>query len=87
MPAIRPVSDLRNNFHEISELCHSGGEPVFITRNGKGDMVVMSMALFEKREAMLELYRKLGEAEAQSTSRKGRLSHDAMMKELRSRMR
>ncbi len=85
MPAIRPVSDLRNNFHEISELCHREGEPVFITKNGKGDLVVMSMALFEKRDAMLELYRKLGEAEAQSGTRKGRVSHEAMMKELRSR--
>ncbi len=44
MPIIRPVSDLRNNFNEISELCHAGNEPVFITRQGKGDMVVMSHA-------------------------------------------
>jgi len=44
MPHIRPISDLRNHAHEISDLCHEEREPVFITRNGKGDMVVMSQA-------------------------------------------
>ncbi len=42
MPVIRPVSDLRNNFNKISEICHHDAEPVFITKNGQGDMVVMS---------------------------------------------
>ena len=49
MPTIRPVSDLRNNFKEISEVCHENGEPVFLTKNGRGDMVVMSIAQFEKQ--------------------------------------
>ena len=65
MPLIRPVSDLRNNFHEISEICHSQGLPVFLTKNGRGDMVVMSIEEYEKREAILELYRKLAVAEKQ----------------------
>ena len=43
MPQIRPVSDLRNNFAEISRIVHDMGEPVFLTKNGYGDMVVMSV--------------------------------------------
>lgn len=64
MPAIRPISDLRNKTQEISELCHQSDEPVFITRNGVGDMVVMSVAAWEREQARLDLYRRLEEAEA-----------------------
>lgn len=59
MPIIRPISDLRNNFNDISEICHKEAEPVFITKNGQGDLVVMSMALYEKQQALIELYEKL----------------------------
>ncbi|NLT15647.1 MAG: type II toxin-antitoxin system Phd/YefM family antitoxin [Clostridiales bacterium] len=64
MPHIRPISDLRNNANEISDYCKATREPVFITRNGSGDMVVMSVEMYERREAQLELYAKLAEAEA-----------------------
>lgn len=64
MPRIRPIKDLRNTT-EISELCHSSKEPIFITKNGYGDMVVMSIESYEESLAKLELYRKLAEAEAQ----------------------
>jgi prevent-host-death family protein len=64
MPTIRPISDLRNKAREISELCHRTGEPVFITKNGEGDLVVMSLAAYEREQARIELYRLLGEAEA-----------------------
>ncbi|NLB79853.1 MAG: type II toxin-antitoxin system Phd/YefM family antitoxin [Clostridiaceae bacterium] len=47
MPNIRPISDLRNNFTEISRIVHDEGEPVFLTKNGYGDMVVMSVEQFE----------------------------------------
>ncbi|MGI6085637.1 MAG: type II toxin-antitoxin system Phd/YefM family antitoxin [Acetivibrionales bacterium] len=47
MPKIRPISDLRNNFTEISRIVHDEGEPVFLTKNGYGDMVVMSVEQFE----------------------------------------
>ncbi len=47
MPKIRPVSDLRNSFAEISKLVHEDQEPVFITKKGHGDMVVMSMDQYE----------------------------------------
>ena len=43
MPRIRPVSDLRNNFADISRMVHETSEPVFLTKNGYGDMVVMSI--------------------------------------------
>ncbi|WP_199620720.1 type II toxin-antitoxin system Phd/YefM family antitoxin [Paenibacillus alkalitolerans] len=65
MPAIRPISDLRNNANEISEFCHREREPVFITKNGTGDMVVMSIEQYERQQALIELYGKLSEAEAE----------------------
>ena len=64
MPRIRPISDLRNQAAEISELCHRTGEPVYITKNGRDDLVVMSVAAYERDQARLELYRLLDEAEA-----------------------
>lgn len=65
MPNIRPISDLRNNANEISEFCRREREPVFITRNGVGDMVVMSIEAYERQQALIELYSKLSEAEAE----------------------
>ena len=83
MPIIRPISDLRNNFNQISELCHKEREPVFITKNGQGDLVVMSMALYEQHQALLELYQKLGEAEAESRAGTPTVSHAEMMRKMR----
>ena len=68
MPVIRPISDLRNNSNEISEFCRSTREPVFITKNGVGDMVVLSVELYERQQAQIELYAKLAEAEAEIAS-------------------
>ena len=68
MPNIRPISDLRNNSNEISEFCKATNEPVFITKNGVGDMVVLSIEMYERQEAQLELYAKLAEAEAEVSS-------------------
>ena len=85
MPIIRPTSDLRNNFNQISEICHKEGEPVFITKNGQGDLVVMSLALYEKLQAQVELYQKLGEAEAESASGAPRTSHKDLMQQLRAK--
>lgn len=64
MPVIKPISDLRNRAKELSRLCHDTGEPIFITRNGEGDMVLMSLAAYDRLQARLELYRMLDEAEA-----------------------
>ncbi len=62
MPEIRPIKDLRNTT-KISDLCHQIQEPIFITKNGYGDLVVMSIETYEKSLARLELYQKLAEAE------------------------
>lgn len=63
MPTIRPISDLRNNANDISDFCHTNKEPIFIIKNGVGDMVVMGIEVYEKLQAQLELYAKIGEAE------------------------
>lgn len=56
MPIIRPSVDLRNNYSEISEICHKYTEPVFITKNGKGDLAVMSIETYEYLTGKMELY-------------------------------
>lgn len=85
MPIIRPSSDLRNKYNEISELVHEQAQPVYITKNGRGDMVVMSMAVFEQTEAKLELMRKLFEAEAEIRSGAPLISHDEVWSKIRER--
>lgn len=64
MPQIRPITDLRNT-NEISELCHSKDEPIFITKNGYGDLVVMSIETYEREMALADVYKKLAMAEKQ----------------------
>jgi len=61
MPSIRPSSDLRNKYNEISEFCHKYSEPVYITKNGKGDLAVMSIETFERIIGKFELYNLLNE--------------------------
>ena len=61
MPAIRPSSDLRNKYNEISDFCHTYHEPVFITKNGAGDLVVMSNEEYERLTSSFELRRLLDE--------------------------
>lgn len=56
MPNIRSSTDLRNNYNEISRFCHERREPVFITKNGQGDLVVMSIETYEMLSGKLELY-------------------------------
>lgn len=64
MPQIRPITDLRNT-NEISEICHKSKKSIFITKNGYGDMVVMSMETYERKMALVEVYNKLSKAEAE----------------------
>ena len=61
MPTIRPSADLRNKYHEISEFCHQYPEPVFITKNGQGDLAVMSIETYEMLTGKIELYTLLDE--------------------------
>lgn len=66
MKMIRPVSDLRNNFAEISKTVHETKQPVFLTKNGYGDMVVLSMEAYENLQFESEIYFKLREAELEA---------------------
>ena len=56
MPIIRSSADLRNGYNEISQFCHTYNEPAFITKNGKGDLAVMSIEAYESLVGKLELY-------------------------------
>ena len=56
MPTIRSSADLRNSYNEISNFCHTYSEPVFITKNGKGDLAVMSIEEYERLVGRFELY-------------------------------
>lgn len=60
---IKPSAAIRNNYNEISKLCKNTGEPVYLTKNGEGDMVVMDINAFARRESMLKLREQLVEAE------------------------
>jgi prevent-host-death family protein len=87
MPLIKSISDLRNKANEISELAHRSDEPIFITRNGEGDMVVMSIAQYSKLQLKLDLFSKLAVAQAQRVrGDKGR-TLPQVMKDLRKRIR
>ena len=56
---IRPSAAIRQNYNEIAELCRSSREPVYLTKNGEGDLVVMDIDSFTRREKMLELREQL----------------------------
>ncbi len=83
MPSIRPVSDLRNNFSDISKIVHETGEPIFLTKNGYGDMVIMSIDSYEKYLNDNELYLKLREAELEAELTEKRFSHEEVFGSLR----
>lgn len=74
MNTIRPVSDLRNNFADISKTVHETAQPVFLTKNGYGDMVVMSMEAYEKMQFESDIYYKLTEAEREAEETNERFS-------------
>jgi len=69
MPQIIPIKDLKNT-SEISELCHSTNEPIYITKNGYGDMVIMNMEAYEQLSKQLQMYRDLDYSEQQITEGK-----------------
>ena len=78
MPNIRPSSDLRNNYNEISDYCHTNREPVFLTKNGHGDLVVLSIEDYEKISDRLELYRLLDQGIKDETEGRVRPLDDAI---------
>lgn len=84
MKMIRPVSDLRNNFADISKTVHETAKPVFLTKNGYGDMVVLSMEAFESLQFESEVYSKLQAAEREAELTERRYSSKAVLQAMRS---
>ena len=85
MPAIKSSTDLRNNYNDISTFCHQQQEPVFITKNGQGDLAVMSIDLYEMINSKLELYRLLAEGRSAINEGRKRPLGEAML-DLRQRV-
>ena len=85
MLQIRPVSDLRNKFSEIENIVSSNRSPVFLTKNGYGSMVVMSLDLYESLTHTIE--NQLDEADFQAASTNTRLSHEDVFSHIRSKMK
>lgn len=83
MKLIRPVSDLRNNFADISKTVHETAQPVFLTKNGYGDMVVMSMEAFESLQFESEVYSKLQAAEREAELTDKRYSSKEILQAMR----
>lgn len=83
MNMIRPVSDLRNSFADISKTVHETAQPVFLTKNGYGDMVVLSMEAYENLQFESEVYYKLKEAEKESELTDTRYSSKEVLKAMK----
>lgn len=86
MPIIKPISDLRNKSKAMSALVHRSQEPVFITKDGEGDMVLMSLAHYAQLQRRLELYAKLAAAQAEAASGAKPRDLGEVMKDLRKRL-
>jgi len=84
MAQIIPIRDLRKTT-EISEMCHSTNEPVYVTKNGYGDLVVMSMKAYEERFARADIVAKVREAEAEVANGAGLLDGDEVLARLRAK--
>ncbi len=76
MPEIRPSAALRNSYNEISKFCHQYGEPVYITKNGEGDLAVLSIEAYEKLVGKFELYKLLLEGENAVSAGKAKKAAD-----------
>ena len=83
MEMVGPVSDLRNNFADISKTVHETAQPVFLTKNGYGDMVVLSMEAYENLQFDSEVYFKLQEAEREAELSDIRYSSKDVLKAMR----
>ena len=84
MKMIRPVSDLRNHFADISKTVHETAQPVFLTKNGYGDMVVLSMEAYEHLQLESEIYTKLQAAEREAELTDTRYSSKDVLNAVRS---
>lgn len=82
MPNIKSSIDLHNNYNEISSFCHETSEPIFITKNGRDDLVVMSIDVFNKFMGRYELYHLLEQSESDFANSRT-LTFDDSMRSLR----
>lgn len=87
MPQIRPVSDLRNSFAEISRSVHQSNEPVILTKNGYGDMVVLSYEAYESLQYEMGISAKLRESEMEAEMTQERFLHEDVMADLRQKLK
>lgn len=87
MSQIRPVSDLRNHFADISRTVHESREPVILTKNGYGDMVVLSYEEYEKYQYEMMVARELRAAELEAETTEERYTHDEVMNSIREKIR
>lgn len=86
MPIIKSISSLRNRTKDIASLCHKQDEPVYLTKNGEGDLVVMSIQHYERLKARVELFEKLAVAQTQAAAGEKGFTHTQVMKKLRNRL-
>lgn len=87
MPSIRPISDLRNKFTEVASEAQETAAPIFLTRNGVGEMVVMSMEAYENLQFESEVYAKLKEAEREAELTSVRYSSKEVFAAMRDEVR
>ncbi len=85
MPIIKSISSMRNRTREISTLAREKDEPIYLTKNGEGDLVVMTIDHYERLKAQAELFEKLGVAQAQAAAGKRGIKHSQMIAKLRRR--
>ena len=78
MPSIRPSLDLKNKYSKISEFCNNNNEPVFITKNGKEDLAVMSIESYEKLVGKTELHQLINEGMDAYNNKNVRLFNKAL---------
>ena len=87
MSQIRPVSDLRNSFADISRTVHETREPVILTKNGYGDMVVISYEEYQSIQYKMGVTRELRAAELESETTTERYTHDDVMAGIRTKLK
>ncbi len=83
MPIIKSISSLRNKTREIASICHDEDQPVYLTTNGEGDLVVMSISHYERLQAQADLFERLSVAQAQAAAGAKGITHAEMMSKLR----